>query len=147
MLNKAFDCVDDNKLWKILKEMGIPDHLTCVLGNLYAGQEATVKMDMEEWTGSKLGKEYKKAYLTSLFNLNAEYTMQNSRLGDTQAGVKIARRNINNLRCADDTLQMAERKEVLKILLMRVKEKSAKVGLKLNIKQNKIMSSCPITSW
>ena len=75
MLNKAFDCVDDHKLWKILKEMRIPDHLTCLLGNLYASQEATVKMDTEELADSKLGKVYKKAYLTSLFNLYAEYTM------------------------------------------------------------------------
>ena len=103
--------------------------------------------DVEQRTSSKLGKEYVKAVYCHPACLYAEYIMWNARLDKAQAGVKIARRNINNLRYADDTLQMAERKEVLKILLMKVKEKSEKIGLKLNIKQTKIMSSCPITSW
>ena len=94
---KAFDCVDHNKLWKILKEMGIPDHLTCLLRNLYAGQEAT-ELDMEQQTGSKWGKGYVKAILSPcLFNFYAEYIMRNARLDEAQAGIKIARTNINNL--------------------------------------------------
>ena len=127
---KAFDCVDHNKLWKILKEMGIPDHLSCLLRNLYAGQEATVRMDMEQQTGSKSGKKYiKTVYCHSLFNLYAEYIMRNVGLDETQAGIKIAGRNINNLRYTDNTTLMAESKEELKSLLMKVKMESEKVGL------------------
>ena len=96
---KAFDCVDHNKLWKILKEMGIPDHLTCLLRNLYAGQKATVRTEHGKQTGSKLGKKY--ILSPCLFNLYAEYIMQNARIDEVQAGIKIARRNINNLRYAD----------------------------------------------
>ena len=96
---KVFDCVDHKKLWKILQEIRIPDHLTCLLRNLYAGQEATVDPDMEQQTGSKLGKEYIKAVLSScIFNIYAEYIMRNAGLDEVQAGIKIAGRNINNLR-------------------------------------------------
>ena len=146
---KAFDCVDHNKLWKILQEMGIPDHLTCLLRNLHAGQEATVRTRHATTDGFKLGKEYVKAvychpaYLTSI----AEYIMQNARLDEVQAGIKIAGGNINNLRYADDTTLMIESKEELKSLLMKVKEESEKAGLKLNIQKTKIMASGPITSW
>ena len=120
---KAFDCAVHNKLWKILKEMGIPDHLTCLLRNLYAGQEVT-ELSMEQWIGSKLRKEYNKAVLSPcLFNFYAEYIMRNARLDEVQAGMKIARRNISNLRYADYTILMAEsEEELIKSLLMRVKE-------------------------
>ena len=106
---KAFDCVDHNKLWKILKEMGIPDYLTCLLRNLYAGQEATVRTRYEATDWFQIGKGVCQGCILSpcLFNLYAEYIMQNSRLDEAQAGIKIARRNINNLRCADDTTLMA----------------------------------------
>ena len=110
---KAFDCVDHNKLWKILKVMGIPDHLTCLLRNLYAGQEAKLEEDMKKQIASKLGK-----MSPCFFNLYAEYIMQNTRLDEAQAGIKIARRNANNLRYADDTTLMAESEE-LKSLLMK----------------------------
>ena len=105
-----FDCVDHNKLWKILKEMGMPDHLTCPLGNLYAGQEATVKTGHETTDCFQIGKGVHQGYILSpcLFNLYAEYIMQNARLDEAQAGIKIARRNINNLKYADDTILMAE---------------------------------------
>ena len=114
---KAFDCVDHNKLWKILKEMGIPDHLTCLLRNLYAGQEARVRTGhgTTDW-------------------LHAEYIMRNAGLEEAEPGINIIRRNINNLRYADDTTLMAESEEELKSLLMKVKE-SEKVGLKLNIQK------------
>ena len=140
------DCVDHNKLWKILKEMGIPDHLTCLLRNLYAGQEIT-EPNVKQQTGSKLGREYVKAVLSPcLLTFCAEYIMQNARLDESQAGIKIAGRN-TNLRYAGDTTLMAESKEELKSLLMRVKEESEKAGLKLNIqKKPKIMASNPITS-
>ena len=145
---KAFDCVDHNKLWKILKEMGIPDHLTCLLRNLYAGQEATVRTGhgMTDWF--QIGKEVHQDCMMSpcLFNLYAEYIMRKAGLEEAQAGIKIAGRNINNLRYADDTTLMAESEE-LKNLLMKVKEESEKVGLKLNIQKTKIMASSPITSW
>ena len=146
---KAFDCVDNNKLWKILKEMGIPDYLTCFLRNLYAGQEATVRTGHGTMNWFQVGKGVCQGYILSpcLFNLYAEYIMQNSRLDEAQAGIKIARRNINNLRYADDTTLMAESKEELKSLLMKLKEESEKVGLKLNIQKTKIMASGPITSW
>ena len=146
---KAFDCVDHNQLWKILKEMGIPDHLTRLLKNLYAGQEATART----WHGTtdwfQIGKGVHQGYILSpcLFNLYAEYIMRNSGLEEAQAGIKIAGRNINNLRYADDTTLMAESEEELKSLLTKVKEESEKVGLKLNIQKTKIMVSGPITSW
>ena len=120
-----FGCVDHNKLWKILKEMGIPDHLTCLLRNLYAVQEET-EADMEKWTGSKLGKDYNQGCIFSscLFILYAKYITQNAGFDEAQAGIKIAMRNINNLKYADDTTFMAESKEELKSLLMKVKEES-----------------------
>ncbi len=132
---KAFDCVDHNKLWKILKEMGIPDHLTCLLRNLYAGQEATVRTGHGTTDWFQIGKGVRQGCILSpcLFNLYAEYIMRNAGLEETQAGIKIAGRNINNLRYADDTTLMAESEEELKSLLMKVKEESEKVGLKLNI--------------
>ena len=123
---KAFDCVDHNKLWKILKEMGIPDHLTCFLRNLYAGQEATVRNRRGTMDWFQIGKGVRLGCLLSpcLFNLYAEYIMRNAWLDEVQAGIKIAGRNINNLRYADDTTVMAENKEELKSILMKVKEKS-----------------------
>ena len=131
-----------------LKEMGIPDHLTCLLRNLYAGQEATVR------TGHgtdcfQIGKGVRQGCILSpyLFNLYAEYIMRNAGLEEAQAGIKIAGINVNNLRYADDITLMAEREEELKSLLMKVKEESEKVGLKLNIQKTKIMASGPITSW
>ena len=146
---KAFDCVDYNKLWKILQEIGIPDHLTCLLRNLYAGKEATVGTGHERTDWFQIGKGVCQSCVLShcLFNLNAEYIMQNARLDEAQAGVKIARRNISNLRYTDDTTFMAESEEELKSLLMKVKEESGKVGLNLNIQKTKIMASGPITSW
>ena len=105
---KAFDCVDHNKLWKILKKMGIPDHLTCLLRNLYAAQEVT-ELDMEKQTGSKQEKEYIKAvYCHPAYLTNAEYITRNTGLDEAQAGIKIARRYINNLRYADDTTLLEE---------------------------------------
>ena len=183
--------------------MGMPDHLTCLLRNLYAGQEQQLEPHMEQWTGSKLGREYVKAvychssYLTPMqsvcvcvcvcarmhvsmyvlshvklfvtprtvacqaplsmarilewvaisFSIYAEYIMQNAKLDEAQTGIKIAGRNINNLRYADDTTLMAETEEELKSLLMKVKEESEKAALKLNIQKTKIMASGPITSW
>ena len=145
---KAFDCLDHNKLWKILKEMGIPDHLTCLFRNLYAGQEATVRTGHGPTDWFQIGKEVHRGCILSpcLFNLYAEYIMRNAGLQEAQAGIKFAWRNINNLRYADTTL-MAESEEELKSLLMKVKEESEKVGLKLNIQKTKIMASGPITSW
>ena len=132
---KAFDCVDHNKLWKILKEMGIPEHLTCLLRNLYAGQEATVRTGHGTTDWFQIGKGVYQGCILSpcLFNFYAEYIMKNSGLEEAQAGIKIAGRNINNLRYADDTTLMAESEEEQKSLLMKVKEESVKVGLKLNI--------------
>ena len=147
---KAFDCVDHNKLWKILKEMGIPDHLTCLLRNLFAGQEATVRTGHGTTDWFQIRKGVCQGCILSpyLFNFYAEYIIRNARLDEAQAGIKIARRNINNLRYADDTTLMAEsEEEELKSLLMKVKEESEKVGLKLNIQKTKIMASGPITSW
>ena len=146
---KAFDCVDHNKLWKILREMGIPDHLTCLLRNLYAGQEATVRTGHETTDWFQIGKGVCKGCILSpcLFNLYTEYIMRNAELEEAQAGIKITRRNINNLRYADDTTLMAESEEELKSLLMKVKEESEKVGLRLNIHKTKIMASGPLTSW
>ena len=144
---KAFDCVDHSKLWKILKEMGIPDHLICLLRNLYAGQETTVRTGHGTTDWFQIGKGVGQGCILSpcLFNLYAEYIMRNAGLEETQAGIKIAGRNINNLRYADDTTLMAESEE-LKSLLMKVKEESEKVGLKLNIQKTKIMASSPFTS-
>ena len=146
---KAFDCVDHNKLWKILKEMEISDHRTCFLRNLYAGQEATVRTGHGPTDWFQIGKGVHQGCILSpcLFNLHAEYIMQNTGLEEAQAGIKIAGRNINNLRYADDTTLMAESKEKLKSILMKVKKESEKVGLKLNIQKTKIMASGPITSW
>ena len=146
---KAFDCVDHNKLWKILKVMGIPDHLTCLLRKLYAGQEATVGTGRGTTDWFKIGKGVHQGCMLSpcLFNLYAEYIMRNAGLDEAQAGIKIAGKNINNLRCADDTTLMAESKEELKSFLMKVKEESEKYGLKLNIQKTKTMASAPITSW
>ena len=145
---KAFDCVDHNKLWKILKEMGIPDHLTCLLRNLYAGQEATVRTAHGKTDWFQIGKGVHEGCILSpcLFNFYAEYIMRNAGLEEAQAGIKIAGRNINNLRYADYTTLMAESEE-LKSLLMKMKEESEKVGLKLNIQKMKIMASGPFTSW
>ena len=146
---KTFDCVDHNKLWEILKEMGIPDHLTCLVRNLYAGQEATVRTGHGTTHWFQTGKGVRQGCILSprLFNFYAEYIMRNAGLEETQAGIKIARRNINNLRYADDTTLMAESEEELKSLLMKVKEESEKVGLKLKIQKMKITGSGPITSW
>ena len=146
---KAFDCVYQNKLWKILKEMGIPDHLTRLLRNLYAGQEATVRTGHGTTDWFQIVKGVRQGCLLSpcLFNLYEEYIMRNSGLEEAQVGIKIARRNINNLRYADDTTLMAESEKELKSLLMKVKEESEKVGLKLNIQKTKIMASGPVTSW
>ena len=140
--------MDYNKLWKILQEMGISDHLTCLFKNLYEGQEATVKTGHGTTDWFQIGKGVHQGGILSscLFNLYAEYIMRNTGLDEAQAGVKIARRNINNLRYADDTILMAEREEELKSLSMKVKEESEKVGLKLNIQKTKIMASGPITS-
>ena len=139
---KAFDYVDNNKLWKILKEMGISDHLTCFLRNLYAGQEATVRTRHETTDWFQIGKGVCQDCILSpcLFNLYAEYIMRNTRVDKAQSGIKITRRNINNLRYADDTTLMAESEEELNSLLMKVKKESEKVGLKLNQK-TKIMAS------
>ena len=146
---KAFDCVDHNKVWKILKEMGIPDHLTCLLRNVYAGQEATVRTGHGTTDWFQIGKTVRQGCILSpcLFNLYAEYIMRNAGLEEGQAGINTARRNISNLRYADDTTLMAESEEELKSLLMKVKEESEKVGLKLNIQKTKIMASGPITPW
>ena len=131
---KAFDCVDCNKLWKILKEMGIPDHLICLLRNLYAGQEATVRTGHGTRVWFQIWKGVCQGCILSpyLFNLYAEYIMQNTGLDEAQSGIKIAGRNINNLRYTEDTTLMAE-SEGLKNLLMKVKEESETAGLKLNI--------------
>ena len=135
--------------WKILKEMGIPDHLTCLLRNLYADQKATVRTGHGTTDCFQIGKGVHQGCILSpcLFNLYAEYIMRNAGLEKAQAGIKITRRNINNLRYADDTTVMAEREEELKSLLIKVKEESEKVGLKLNIEKTKIKSSSSITSW
>ena len=145
---KAFDCVDHNKLWKFLKEMGLKDHLICLLRNLYAGQEATVTTGHETTDWFQIGKGVCQGCILShcLFNLYAEYLMRNTGLEEAQAGIKIAGRNTNNLRYADDTTLTAESEEELKSLLMKVKEESENVGLKLNIQKTNIMASGPITS-
>ena len=125
--------------WKILKEIGIPDHLTCLLRNLYADKEATVRTRHGTTDGFEIGKGVHQDCILSLslFNLYAEHIMQNARLDEAQTGIKIARRNINNLRYADDTTLMAESQEGLKSLLMQMKEESEKVDLKLNIQKQR----------
>ena len=127
---KASDCVDHNKVWNILKEAEIPDHLTCLLRNLYAGQEATVRTEHGTTDWFQTGKGVHQSCILSpcLFNFYAEYIMRNARLNETQAGIKIAGRNTNNLRYADDTTLMAESKEELKSLLMKVKERVKKLA-------------------
>ena len=136
-------------LWKILKEMGLPDHLTCLLRNLYAGQEATIRTGHGTTDWFQIGKGVLQGCILSpcLFNFYAEYIMRSAGLDEAQAGIKIAGRNISNLRYADDTILMAESEEELKILLMKVNEDSEKAGLKLNIQRTKIMVSDTITSW
>ena len=136
---KAFDYVDHNKLWKILKEMGIPDHLTCLLRNLYAGQEATVRTGHGTTNWFQMGIGVHQGYILSpcLFNLYAEYIMRNAGLDEVQAGNKIAGRNINNLRYADDITVITESEEKLKNPLMRVKQESEKTGLHSTLKKNK----------
>ena len=144
-----FDCVDHNKLWKILKEMEIPDHLTCLLRNLYLGQEATIQTRHGTTDRFQTGKGVHQGCILSpcLFNLHAVYMMRNVGLDEAQARIKTARRYINNLRYADDTTLMAEREEELKSLLMKVKEETEKSVLKLNIQKMKIMASGPIATW
>ena len=129
--------------------MGIPDHLTCLLRNLYVGQEGVVRTGHRTTDWFQIGKGVHQGYILSpcLYNLYAEYIMKNAGLEEAQAEIKIAERNINNLRHTDDTTVMAETEEELKSLLMKVKEESEKVGLKLNIQKTKIMASCPISSW
>ena len=136
-------------MWKILKDMGIPDHLTCLVRNLYAGQEATVRTrhGTMDWFKTRKGVYQGCILSPCLFNLYAEYIMRNAGLKDAQPGIKIARRNINSLRYADDTTLMAESKEELESLLEKVKEESEKADLKLNIQKTKIMASGLITSW
>ena len=139
--------MDHNKLWKILQQVGRPDHLTCLLRNLYAGQEvARTRHETMDWF--QIGKGVRQGCILSScsFSLYAEYIMRNARLDEAQAGIKIARRNINNLRYADDTTLMAESEEELS-LLMKVKEESEKAGLNLSIQKTKIMASGPISSW
>ena len=140
--------MDHNKQWKILKEMGIPDHLTGPLRNLYEGQEATVRTAHGTTNWFQIGKGVHQGCILSscLFNLHAECIMRNARLDEAQAGIKIAGRNINNLRYANDITLMAESEE-LKSVLLEVKEESEKFGLKLNIQKTKIIASGPITSW
>ena len=145
---KTVDSLDHNKL-KILKDMGIPDNLTCLLRNLYAGQEATVRTGQRttDWFQIENGACQGCILSPYLFNLYAEYIMRNAGLDEAQAGIKIAGRNISNLRYTDDTTLMAQIEEELKSLLIKVKEESEKVGLKLNIQKTKIMASSSITSW
>ena len=133
----------------ILTEMGIPDHLTCLLKNLYAGQEETVRTGRGATDWVQIGKGVRQGCILSpcLFNLYAEYIMRNAGLHEVQGGIKIAGRNIDNLRYAEDTTLMAESKEELKSILMKVKEESENAGLKLNIQKTNISASGPITSW
>ena len=144
---KVFDCVDHNKLWKILEEMGIPDHLICLLR--YAGPEATVRTGHGTTDWFQIGKRVYQGCILSpcLFNLYAEYIMRNAGLDEAQAGIKTVRRNINNFRYTDNTTLMAESEEELKSFLIKVKQETEIVGLKLNIQKTKIMASSPITSW
>ena len=135
--------------WKIFKEMGIPDHLTCLLKNPYTGQETTVRSRHRPMDWFQIGKGVCQGCTLSLclFKFYAEYVMQNHGLDEAQAGIKIARRNINNLRYADDTTLKTEIKKDLKNFLMKVKEESEKAGLKLNIQKTKVITSCPIIPW
>ena len=146
---KDFDCVDHYKLRKIVTEMGIPDYFPCLLRNLYAGQEATVRTGHGTTDKFQTGKGVPQGCILSpcLFNLHAVYMMRNAGLNEAQAGIKIARRYINNLRYADDTTLMAENEEELKSLLMKGKEETEKSALKLSIQKMKIMASGPITTW
>ena len=140
--------MDHNELWKILQEMGIPDHLTCLLRNLYAGQEATVRTRHETMDWFKTGKGiHQGCILSPAYLAYMQSITQNEWLDEAQAGIKIAGRNIGNLSYADDTTLMAESEEELKNLLMKVKEETEKVGLKLNIQKAKIMASGSVTSW
>ena len=139
--------MDHNKLWKILQEIEIPDHLTCLLRNLYAGQEATVRSGHgTDWF--QIGKGVHQGYKLSpcLFNLHVEYIIRNAGLDEAQAKISIAGKNINNLRYADDTTFMVESKEELKSLLMKVKKENEKAGLELNIQKTKLMASGLITA-
>ena len=140
--------MDHNKLWNVLEEMGILDYFTCLQRNLYAGKEARVRTGHGTKDWFKIGKGVYQGCILSpcLFNLYAENIMRNAGLEEAQAGIKIARRNINNVRYADDTTLMAESEEELKSLLMKVREESEKVGLKLNIQKTKIIASGPSTS-
>ena len=144
MLNKTFDCVDHKKLGKILQEIGIPDHLTCLLRNLYAGQEARVRTGHGTTGWFQIEKGVRQGCILSpcLFDFYAEYIKWNAKLNGAQVGIKIAGGNINNLRYTDDTTFTAESEKELKSLLMKVK-----AGWKLNIQKTKIMASGPITSW
>ena len=141
---KAFDCGDHDKLWKALTEMGIPDHLSCLLRSLYASQEGTVRTLQRTIDWLKIEKGVWQGCLLSpcLFNLHAEHIMRNAGLDEWQAGIKIGGRNINNIRCADDTTLMTEREEELKSFLMKMKEESERAGLRLN-KKSAIMASAP----
>ena len=145
----TFDCMNHNKLWKILKEMGTADHLIFLPKNLHARQEARVRIGYGTMAWFKIGKGVHQGCILSpcLLNFYAEYIMKNARLDKAQDGIKIARRNINNLRYADDTCLMVESEEELKSLLMRVQVESEKTGIKLNIQKTKIITSGPITSW
>ena len=140
---KVFDWMDHDKLWDILKRMRIPDHITCLLRNLYAGLEATVRTRHGTMDWFQIGKGICQGYILSpcLFSFYTEYIMKNARLDESQAGIKIAGRNINDLRHADNTILMAESEEELKSLLMKVKEESEKASLKFNIQKTKIMAS------
>ena len=146
---KDFDCVDHNKLWKILQGMGIPDRLTWLLRNLYAGPEATARTGHGTTDQFQIGKAVRQGCIFShfLFNFYAEDIMRNAGLEEAQAGIKIVGRNIDNLRYADDTTIMAKTGEESKSLLMKVKQESEKAGLKLCIQKTKIMASGPIRSW
>ena len=141
--------MDHNKLWKILQEMGIPDHLICLLRNVYASQETTVSTRHGTIDWFKTGKGVRQGCILSpcLFNLYAQYIMRNARLDGGQAGIKIAGRNVNNPRQAHDTTPIVENEEELKSLLMKMKEESEKLGLKLSIQKTKITASGPIISW
>ena len=146
---KDFDSADHNKLWKILQEMGVPGHLTFLLRNIYVGQETAIRTGHGTTDWFQTGKGVYQGCIKSpcLFYFHAEYIMQNAGLDEAQAGIKIYGRNINNLKYADDTTRMAESKEELRSLLIKVKEESRKAGLKLNIQKTKIMAFGPITSW
>ena len=148
-IDYAKDCVDHNKLWEILKEMGIPDHLTCLLRNLYVDQEGRVRTGHGITDWFEIGKEVQEGCISSpyLFNFYTAYIMRNARLDESQAGDKTAGRNINNLIYADDTTLMTESEEQLKSLLMKMKEEHEKADLKLTMKNTKIMASNAISSW